>query len=148
MGKQEAADDAHVVTGTLLVHNTLSFVLFDSGATHSFVFRSHVVAMGLGAYELVKDSLFIPSWELVSCSKLYRYVSMLVREVDLSVNLLEFPMDGFEVFVGMVWLGKYDAKIDCRQKRVSLKGPKRVKEVREGLFKSRKTYGTVDAERD
>ncbi|XP_074305969.1 uncharacterized protein LOC141641198 [Silene latifolia] len=27
----------------------------------------------------------------------------------------------------MDWLGKYDPKIDCRQKRVSLKGPKRVK---------------------
>ncbi|XP_074299882.1 uncharacterized protein LOC141631060 [Silene latifolia] len=83
--------------------------------------------MGLGENELVKDNVFIPSGELVSCSKLYRDVSMVVGEIDLPVNLLEFPMDRFEVIVRMDWLGKHDAKIDCRQKRVSLKGPKGVK---------------------
>ncbi|XP_074315312.1 uncharacterized protein LOC141651502 [Silene latifolia] len=127
MGKQVAENNAHVVAGTFLVHNTPSFILFDSRATHSFVSMSHAVAMGLGEYELVKDSVFIPLEESVSCSKVYRDVSMLVGEVDLPVNLLEFPMDGFEVIVGMDWLGKYDAKIDSRQKRVSLKGPKGVK---------------------
>ncbi|XP_074277426.1 uncharacterized protein LOC141601064 [Silene latifolia] len=83
--------------------------------------------MGLGEYKIVKDNVFIPSGESVSCSKLYRDVSMLVEEVDLPVNLLEFPIDGFEVIVGMDWLGRYDAKIDCRQKRVCLKGPKGIK---------------------
>ncbi|XP_074301031.1 uncharacterized protein LOC141632377 [Silene latifolia] len=106
MGKQEVANDAHVATGTFLVHNTPSFVLFDSEATHSFVSRSHAIAMGLGEYELMKDNVFIPSGESLSCSKLYMDVSMVVGEVDLPVNLLEFPMDGFEVIVGMNWFGK------------------------------------------
>ncbi|XP_074270856.1 uncharacterized protein LOC141594763 [Silene latifolia] len=52
---------------------------------------------------------------------------MVIGGVDLPVNLLEFPKDGFEVIVGMDWLGRYDARIDCRQKRVSLKSPKGVK---------------------
>ncbi|XP_074314116.1 uncharacterized protein LOC141649323 [Silene latifolia] len=109
MGKTEAQNDAHVVTGTFLVHKTPSFVLFDLGVTRSFVSRSHALDMGLGEYELVKDNVFIPLGESVSCSKLYRDVPMLVGEVDLPVNLLEFPMDGFEVIVRMDWLGKYDA---------------------------------------
>ncbi|XP_074318196.1 uncharacterized protein LOC141654988 [Silene latifolia] len=104
MGKEEAEDDAHVVIDTFIVHNTPSLVLSDSGATHSFVSRNHALAMGLGEYELVKDNVFIPSGQSVSCSKLYMDVSMIE------------------------WLGKYEAKIDCRQKRVSLKGPKGVKE--------------------
>ncbi|XP_074297549.1 uncharacterized protein LOC141628287 [Silene latifolia] len=95
MNKQEAENDAHVVTGTFLVHNTSSFVLFNSGATYSFVSKSHALDMGLGEYELV--------------------------------NLLKFPIDGFEVIVGMDWLEKYEVKIDCRQKRVSLKEPNGVK---------------------
>ncbi|XP_074303983.1 uncharacterized protein LOC141638468 [Silene latifolia] len=52
---------------------------------------------------------------------------MVVGQVDLPVNLLEFRMDGFEVIVGMDCLGKYEAKIDCRQNKVSLKGPKEVR---------------------
>ncbi|XP_074297951.1 uncharacterized protein LOC141628754 [Silene latifolia] len=51
----------------------------------------------------------------------------MVGQVDLPVNLLEFPLEGFEIIVGVDWLGKYEAKIDCRQKRVSLKGPKGTK---------------------
>ncbi|XP_074305788.1 uncharacterized protein LOC141641009 [Silene latifolia] len=119
MGKQEGENDAHVVTDTFIVHNMPSFVLFDSGATHSFVSRSRALAMDLGEYELVKDSVLIPSGKSVSCSSLYRGVYMLVEEAYLPVNLLEFLMDGFEVVVGRDWLGKYDAMIDYRQKRVS-----------------------------
>ncbi|XP_074293155.1 uncharacterized protein LOC141620095 [Silene latifolia] len=114
MGKHEAESDAHVVIGTFLVHNTPSFILFDSGPTHSFVSRSHALCMGLGKYELIKNSVFIPLGESVSCSNLYRGVSMMVRQVDLPVNLLGFPMDRFEVIVGMDWLSKYEAKIYCR----------------------------------
>ncbi|XP_074301457.1 uncharacterized protein LOC141632847 [Silene latifolia] len=51
----------------------------------------------------------------------------MVGQVDLPVNLLKFPMEGFEVIVGMDWLGKYDANIDYRQKRLSLKGAKGAK---------------------
>ncbi|XP_074299153.1 uncharacterized protein LOC141630192 [Silene latifolia] len=105
MGKQEAENDAYVVTGTFLVHNTPSFILFDSGETHSLVSSGHALAMGLGEYQLVEDSVFIPSGELVSCSKLYRDVSMFVGEVDLPINLSEFPMDRFEVIVVMDWSG-------------------------------------------
>ncbi|XP_074293118.1 uncharacterized protein LOC141620043 [Silene latifolia] len=101
MGKQEAEDDAHVVTGTFLVHNTPSFVLFDSGETHSFVSRGHALVMGLGEYEFVKDDVFIPSGESVSCTKLYKGVSMMVGQVDLPVNLLELPLEGFVVIVGI-----------------------------------------------
>ncbi|XP_074317435.1 uncharacterized protein LOC141653536 [Silene latifolia] len=132
MGKKEAENDAHVVTGTFLDYKIPSFVLFDSGATHSFMSRSHALAMGLGEYELVKDNVFIPSGESVSCSKLYGGVFIIVGQVDLPVNLLEFHMDGFEVIVGMGWLGKYEAKRDCG-KRVSLKGPKGVKVSHRGF---------------
>ncbi|XP_074300958.1 uncharacterized protein LOC141632298 [Silene latifolia] len=127
MGKQEAEEDAQVVTGNFLVNNTLTFILFDSRATDSFVFRGHALSMGLGEYELVKDNVFIPSGESVSCNKLFKGVSMVVGQMCLPVNLLEFLIHGFEVIVGMDWLGKYGAKIDCRQKKVSLKWLKGLK---------------------
>ncbi|XP_074304076.1 uncharacterized protein LOC141638633 [Silene latifolia] len=58
---------------------------------------------------------------------------MVVTQVNLPFNLLEFPMDGFEVIVGMDWLGNYEAKIDCHQKKMSLKGPKGVKVSYQGF---------------
>ncbi|XP_074299238.1 uncharacterized protein LOC141630297 [Silene latifolia] len=48
----------------------------------------------------------------------------LFGEVNLPVNLFEFPMGGFEVIVGMDWLDNYKGSIDCHQKKVTLRGPK------------------------
>ena len=60
MEKQAAVDDAHIVTSTFLVNNVPSFILFDSGATHSFVSRRHALALGLENPELIQDSVVIP----------------------------------------------------------------------------------------
>ncbi|XP_074305399.1 uncharacterized protein LOC141640527 [Silene latifolia] len=99
MDKQEAEDDAQVVMGTFLINNKLTYLLFDSGATHSFVSKSHATTMGLGEFALV----------------------------DFPVDLFEFPLYGFEVIVKMDWLSKYKASIDFQKKKVSLRGPKGIR---------------------
>ncbi|XP_074290624.1 uncharacterized protein LOC141617340 [Silene latifolia] len=104
MDNKAAEDDAHVITGSFLVNNVPTFVLFDSGASHSFVSSSHAKSMGLGKFVSVKDEVCIPSGESVSCGKLYKGVSMVIRQVDLPVDLLEFHMDSFEMIAGMDWL--------------------------------------------
>ncbi|XP_074315423.1 uncharacterized protein LOC141651618 [Silene latifolia] len=96
----------------------------NSGDTHSFVSKGQALSMGLKEYEYVKDNVVIPSGESVSCGRLYKEVYMVVGEVKLPVNVFKFPMRGFEVIVGMDWLGKYKASIDCHQKKVTLWGPK------------------------
>ncbi|XP_074267082.1 uncharacterized protein LOC141590385 [Silene latifolia] len=68
--------------------------------------------------------VFILSGELVSYGKLYKGVFMVIGQVDLPVNLLKFPVDGFEMIVRMDWLGMNKAKLDCHQKKVSLIGSK------------------------
>ncbi|XP_074300512.1 uncharacterized protein LOC141631788 [Silene latifolia] len=83
--------------------------------------------MGSGKFVYVKDEVFIPPGESVSCGKLDKGVSMVIGQADLPVNLFQFPMDGFEMIFGMVWLGMYKARIYCHQKKVSLRGPKRVR---------------------
>ncbi|XP_074305111.1 uncharacterized protein LOC141640049 [Silene latifolia] len=127
MGKQAAKDDAHVVTGTFLVNSKPTFVLFDSGATHSFVSREHARTLNLEIFDLIMDSVTIPSGESVSCSRVYRSVPIKIGEVVFHCDLIEFPLGGFEVILGMDWLGKYRAFIDCHQKKISLRGPKGVR---------------------
>ncbi|XP_074304823.1 uncharacterized protein LOC141639644 [Silene latifolia] len=127
MGKQAAKDDAHVVTGTFLMNSKPTFVLFDSGATHSFVSREHARTMDLEIFDLIMDSVTIPSGESVSCSRVYRSVPIKIGEVVFHCDLIEFPLGGFEVILGMDWLGKYRAFIDCHQKKISLRGPKGVR---------------------
>jgi len=122
MGKEAAKDDAHVVTGTFLVNSKPTFVLFDSGATHSFVSREHARALRLKNCSHIIDSVTIPSGESVSCDKVYNGVPIKIGEVVFECDLIEFPLGGFEVILGMDWLGKYRAFIDCHQKKNFLEG--------------------------
>ncbi|XP_074288633.1 uncharacterized protein LOC141613787 [Silene latifolia] len=97
IGKEVAEGVAHVVSGTFLTNSKPSYVLFDSGATHSFISSDHAKVMGLDDPVVIKDKVTIPSGESIIYTKMFR---------NLSRNR---------------------AFIDCYQKKVSLKGPKGVR---------------------
>ena len=44
--------------------------------------------------------------------------------IDLRLDLIEFLLDNFDVILGMDWLRKYKASIDCWLKKVSVRGSK------------------------
>ena len=43
------------------------------------------------------------------------------------VSLMEIPLEGFEINAGMSWMERYKAVLDCYSKRVSHRGPKRIR---------------------
>ncbi|XP_074301567.1 uncharacterized protein LOC141632968 [Silene latifolia] len=57
-----------------------------------------------------------------------------IGEVIFHCDLMEFPLGGFEVILGMDWLGKYKAFIDCYQNKISLRGPKGVRVTYKGYM--------------
>ncbi|XP_074277838.1 uncharacterized protein LOC141601450 [Silene latifolia] len=127
IGKEAVEGDAHMVSGTFLTKSKPSYVLFDSAATHSFISSDHAKVMGLGDPVVIKDKLTIPSGESIICTKMFRNVNILIGEVLFPKDLIEFPLGGFEIILGMDWLSRNRAFIDCYQKKVSLKGPKGVR---------------------
>ncbi|XP_074283159.1 uncharacterized protein LOC141607704 [Silene latifolia] len=124
MGKEAVEEDAHVVMGTFLANSEPTFVLFDSGATHSFISSEHARTLNFQGYDEIKDLVYIPSGDSIPFSRVYRDVSVKIGEAIFLTNLIEFPLGGFEIILGMDWLSKYKAFIDCHQKKVTLSGPK------------------------
>ncbi|XP_028070070.1 uncharacterized protein LOC114272545 [Camellia sinensis] len=108
-----------VVSGTISTCNQDTFVLIDSGSTHSFV--STIVASRLNRpleslpYLLCVS---IPSRESVSCAFVYRICDMRIGNATLYVDLLPLDIRHFDVILGMDWLSKYYATINCVTKRV------------------------------
>ena len=47
-----------------------------------------------------------------------------IQGQSFDADLIPFKLGEFDVILGMDWLARYDAQIDCRLKRVSLKGSK------------------------
>ena len=107
------------VAGMLCVDRVTARVLFDSGATHSFVlpyFASKLVRDKI----LIKNPLAIstPLGETVEVRYIYPSCVVEVAERVLPADLIELAVLDFDVILGMDWLSEHDASIKCRKKYV------------------------------
>ncbi|CAL1410109.1 unnamed protein product [Linum trigynum] len=121
MRREEADAAPEVVTGMITLYRHSAFVLIDSGSTHSFIstkfarnLRIPSVKLGqnLGVRTPVGDTLIVDS--------VIRNCTITVAGYEFEANLIILPFDEFDVILGMDWLSKNRARVDCYKKEVSL----------------------------
>jgi hypothetical protein len=121
---QEAPD---VVLGMFLVNATSTIVLFDSGASHSFISTAYVekhnLPIALLKCQMIVSSLggYMPARQL--CPK----VNIKIRGLDFVANLIILESKGIDIILRMDWLNKHKVLIDCAKKSVKLTTPDRMK---------------------
>ncbi|MGL6083603.1 MAG: hypothetical protein ACRC4N_14545, partial [Gammaproteobacteria bacterium] len=120
---EEAQEAPDVVLGTLFVNSHPATVLFDSGASHSFVSESFA-AVGELLFSPLSVPLLIrsPGSELraeLEC----RDVPIEIEGVGFSANLILLKSASLDVILGMDWLSRHMGQIDCAKKSVSLSSP-------------------------
>jgi hypothetical protein len=112
-----------MVIGTFMVNTYPATVLFDTGATHSFITRSFVEHYGIHSSTLKRGMLISsPGGQLrshVFCPR----VSVVIRGVEFSANLLVLDTKGIDVILGMETLVRWGVRIDCAQRTVHLSAP-------------------------
>ncbi|GKV24943.1 hypothetical protein SLEP1_g34480 [Rubroshorea leprosula] len=115
--KEAAATD--VITGTLPVNSDYAHVLFDSGASHSFITRSYVLKRALPVdtsdCELHVDT---PLGGMMTTREMCRTVDIYIDGRQLSASLFVLDISDFDIILGMDWLSKHFASIDCHRKWV------------------------------
>ena len=60
----------------------------------------------------------LPSGEVMYSDRVLRACPITVDDRELLADLIVLDMDEYEIILGMDWLSKYYAKIDCRKKIV------------------------------
>jgi hypothetical protein len=112
-----------VVIGMFSVNNLSTVVLFDSGASHSFISAAYVekhnLPLALLRSQMIVSSLGgdMPARQL--CPK----VNLKITRVEFVANLIVLESKGIDVILGMDWLGKHKVLIDCAKKSVKLTTP-------------------------
>ncbi|XP_062094401.1 uncharacterized protein LOC133800456 isoform X1 [Humulus lupulus] len=116
----EAEASPSVVTCHISSAGSLYTALFDSGATHSFVSARVIdqLCRPSGVYASGFQTL-LPTGELVVSRKWIRALPVEVDGREFFVDLIKLEMDDFDMILGMDWLSKYGATIDCRRKMVT-----------------------------
>jgi hypothetical protein len=120
---EEAQEALDVVIGTFFVNDTSAVVLFDSGASHSFISATYVekhnLPIALLRCQMIVSSAGgdMPARQL--CSK----VNLKIRGVDFVANLIVLESKDIDIILGMDWLGKHKVLIDYAKKSVKLTTP-------------------------
>ncbi|XP_051136691.1 uncharacterized protein LOC127255262 [Andrographis paniculata] len=99
-----------------------ALVLFESGATFSFISKHLVKRLGLNSSVEVVVEVLLPSGEVLKCRELYMQIPVSIGGVDFATSLLSMKLSKFDVVGGMDWLMAYQAQFDCRKRSISLVG--------------------------
>ena len=95
-------------------------MLFDSGASHSFIVASVVIELGLKV-EALEEPLYVssPLGIRARIGMICQGCELEIPGILLIVDLRVMDMSEFDVILGMDWLIAYRVIIDCERKRVT-----------------------------
>ena len=115
----EVADQL-VIQGMFLLFRLWARVLFDSGASHSFIATSCVRVLGLEV-ETLDEPLHVssPLGTKARIDRICRGCELEIFRILLTVDLRVIDMLEFEVILGMDWLTAHRVVIDCDRMRVT-----------------------------
>nr|GEU93200.1 reverse transcriptase domain-containing protein [Tanacetum cinerariifolium] len=113
--------DSSVIKGTFLLNNLYASILFDTGADRSFIstiFNSliDITSTTLDHYYDVE----LADRKIIRINTIIRGCTLNFVNHPFNINLMPMELGSFDVIIGMDWLSKYHAVIDCSEKIVRI----------------------------
>ena len=120
---EEVLDDPDLVIGKFPIDSNIALVLFDSGASHSFISRAFVDKNKLPT-ESLSGSIRVnsPGGELIA-SEGCRNLTIEIGAHRFLAHLIILESQGIDVILGMDWMSNYDGQIECAQRAITLRTP-------------------------
>ncbi|XP_074346875.1 uncharacterized protein LOC141685684 [Apium graveolens] len=133
MNIKDDVQSSEVVAGTHSVNNGNAKVLFDFGATRSFISKSFVGNLNCEIEMLVEPlSIIVANQEQVFVKSICPRCKVEISGYSFLASLIPFRLGEFDVILGMNWLAELGAQIDYKKKKVILKSPQGKKVVFKG----------------
>jgi hypothetical protein len=120
---KEAQEASDVFIGTFFVNDTSAVVLFDSGASHSFISAPYVEKHNLLIALLRCQMIVSFLGGDMPIRQLCLNVNLKIRGVNFVTNLIVLESNGIDIILGMDWLSKHKVLINRAKKSVMLTTP-------------------------
>jgi hypothetical protein len=117
---QDAQD---VAVGMFPVESYLAKVLFDIGATHSFVSASWVESHNIPIEPLIPPLRVNSVGGKVQSDRICPNLRIEIKGIDFPASLVVMGTQGLDVILGMNWLHRNQATISCDKRTVKLVSP-------------------------
>ncbi|XP_073133868.1 uncharacterized protein [Henckelia pumila] len=121
MTHDQVDPDSAIVSGMIRISDLPAFVLIDTGATHSFMSVSFMMKLRVLPDESISEfCVSLPSGEELKSSSVVRNCKVQMQSLVLCADFIVLKMVDFDAILGMDWLIRHEAIIDCKQKTVSV----------------------------
>ncbi|GJV01318.1 putative reverse transcriptase domain-containing protein [Tanacetum coccineum] len=121
VGNAGTNPDSNVVTGTFLLNDRYASILFDTGADRSFISTTFSSLIDITPTTL--DHYYdveLADGKIIRINTIIRGCTLNFLDHPFNINLMPVELGSFDVIIGMDWLSKYHALIDCAEKIVRI----------------------------
>jgi hypothetical protein len=120
---ESVSEDVDIVYGMFLVNSIPASVLFDSGASHSFITESFVEKHNIPKYPLKKMLHISSPGGDMKATHSCPHVNLKIQGIDFSVNPVVLGSNDIDVILGCNWLKICDGVIQCANGTIMLTSP-------------------------
>lgn len=113
--------DQDILGGRFLLFNSWVCVLFDTSAIHSFISTSFIEVLGLEVTKVARRFMVNSPLGLgTMITGVCRGCVFSFADYEFREDLFVMPFADFDVILGLDWLTKYKAIIECADRRITL----------------------------
>jgi hypothetical protein len=113
-----------IMMGTFSINSIPATVLFDSGASHTFISQAFVRVHSLPLVAMKTPMLVNSPGGTIPVSLRCPSASLSLRGVDFPISPMVMRTSGIDVILGLDWMKQYDTDIKCKERVVALTTPK------------------------
>ncbi|XP_070032775.1 uncharacterized protein [Nicotiana tomentosiformis] len=124
MRQRNDQDGPDMVVGKFHLFGISVVTLFDPGSSHSYICSSLAFSDTVKSVRLDFDVLVTsPLGHQAVVNRIYLDCPFMIQNLAFLAELLEMPFQDYNVIVGMDWIHRYHALVDCRLKQVTFENP-------------------------
>jgi hypothetical protein len=119
----ELPEGAPIMTGTFSIDYKPVIILFDSGATHSFISDKCVARVGLDSCQAKGSYIISTLGGQIGSNQLIRCAPIQLGSKEIKTDLVLLPLDGMDMILGMDWMTKHKVLLDISSRVIEIDSP-------------------------
>ena len=100
------------MSGTFSIYNKPAVILFDSGASHSFISAKFGTKVGLDFCHTKGSSMISTPGGKVASNQIIRNIPNKLGSKIIKTELILLALGGIDVILGMDWMTRYGVALD------------------------------------
>ena len=108
----EHPEGALIMTGTFSINDKPTGILFDFGATHSFISDKCGARVGLESSQATAQYMITTPGGKIASNQILRHVPIKLGSKLVKTDLISLSLEGMDIILGMDWMTQHRVLLD------------------------------------